>query len=49
MGETYIILDLKKLKIVKKWFKVLVFDSFGDVCEYGQKNLGSNNFKLIKL
>ena len=47
MGETYIIVDLKKFRIIRKWFKVLVFDSFGDACNYGRKHL--SNFKLIKL
>ena len=47
MGERHIIVDLNKFKIVRKWFKVLVFDSYGHACEYGRKNL--SNFKLIKL
>ena len=47
MGENYIIVDLNKFRVIRKWFKVLVFDSFGDACEYGRKNL--DNFKLIKL
>lgn len=47
MGETFIILNLKTLKIVRKCFKPLMFDCYSDAYKYAEKYL--NEFKLIKL
>lgn len=47
MGEDFIILDMDKLKIVTKYFKVTIFNCYSDALRYAKKNI--KNFRLIKL
>ena len=45
MGNEYIILDLTKLKIVKKSWKVLIFDNLIEAEKYAKKG----KYKVIQL
>ena len=47
MGYNYIILNLNTLKIVKRFFQTLIFDSYTEAKKYAD-NLGIQ-VKIIKL
>ncbi len=47
MGYEYIILDLEKLKIVRKRYKALIFNSINDARNYALEN--DIEYRIIRL